>query len=54
MNAGENVKVEDIKAEANPLTDLPVADEQADRANGGARFEPQGRVLIGNEGGLWK
>ena len=34
------------------LTDLPVADEQADGARGGV--DHQGRILVGNEGGLWR
>jgi hypothetical protein len=38
--------------QAEALTDLPVTDEQADRAKGGA--DPQGRLLIGTEGGLWR
>jgi len=54
MYCRENIKNEEIKIESNALTDLPVSNEQADRANGGARLDPQGRILIGNEGGLWR
>jgi hypothetical protein len=41
--------------QADALTDLPVTDEQADRARGGAKggFDSQGRLLIGSEGGIW-
>ncbi len=51
MNAQENAKNDDINLQADTLTDLPVADEQADRATGG--FDQQGRLLIGTEGGRW-
>jgi len=51
MNAQENIRNNEIN-QADALTDLPVADEQADRARGG--FDPQGRLLIGNEGGIWR
>jgi hypothetical protein len=37
---------------AEDLTDLPVTDEQADRATGG--FDPQGRLLIGHDDGIWR
>ena len=36
------------------LTDLPVTAEQADLATGGTNIEPQGRLLIGTEGGIWR
>jgi hypothetical protein len=43
--------------QADELTDLPVADQQANQARGGAesksRFDAQGRLLIGTEGGIW-
>ena len=49
----ENQEINDKShPRAEELTDLPVADEQADRARGG--FDPQGRLLIGNEGGIWR
>ncbi len=51
MNAQENIKNNEIN-QADALSDLQVADEQADRARGG--FDPQGRLLIGNEGGIWR
>jgi hypothetical protein len=42
---------------ADALTDLPVTEEQADCARGGAEakgsFDAQGRLLIGSEGGRW-
>ena len=48
---------DEINLQADALTDLALADEQADRARGGAesksRFDSQGRLLIGTEGGLW-
>ncbi len=52
MNAQENIENDEIKSQANELTDLPVADEQADRAKGG--IDPQGRLLIGTENGIWR
>ncbi|HZM85542.1 MAG TPA: hypothetical protein VFF31_03200 [Blastocatellia bacterium] len=52
MNEQENIKNDEINVQTDALTDLPVADEQADRARGG--FDPQGRLLIGNEGGIWR
>ena len=40
--------------QADPLPDLPVADEQADATKGGdLTFDKQGRLLIGTEGGVW-
>ena len=35
MKAEENVKNDDINLQADALTDLPVADEQADEVKGG-------------------
>ena len=35
MNAQENIKNDEINFQADELTDLPVTDEQADRARGG-------------------
>ena len=43
---------DDIQTES--LTDLPVTDGQADSARGGAKSDPQGRVLLGTEGGIWR
>jgi hypothetical protein len=53
MNAQENMKNEEINFPADALTDLPVTDEQADRATGGPQFDSQGRLLFGTEGGIW-
>ena len=39
--------------EADALTDLPVADEQAKQTRAGG-FDAQGRLLIGTEGGIWR
>ena len=36
------------------LTDLPVTDEHADSARGGAQIDQQAKLLIGTEGGLWR
>jgi hypothetical protein len=35
------------------LSDLPVADEQANQTKAGA-FDSQGRLLVGTEGGIWR
>lgn len=53
MNEKENTKNEENNLQTDALTDLPVTNEQADRATGGPTFDPQGRLLIGTEGGLW-
>jgi hypothetical protein len=52
MKVKEIAKNEAINLQADALTDLPVTDEQADRARGG--IDQQGRLLIGTEGGLWR
>jgi hypothetical protein len=49
----ETVTGNETILQADTLTDLPVPDEQADRATGGVRFDTQGRLLIGTEGGIW-
>ena len=53
MNAQESRKDAEVKAQTDALTDLPANEEHADRATGGARFEGQGRLLVGTEGGIW-
>jgi hypothetical protein len=53
MNAQENMKSDESNAQADAMTDLPVTDEQADRAKGGAELS-QGRLLMGTEGGIWR
>jgi hypothetical protein len=54
MNAQENIKNEESNLQADALTDLPVTDEQADRATGGYTYDQQGRLLIGTESGPWR
>ena len=54
MNAKENIKNEESNVQADTLADLPVTDEHADRATGGSTFDPQGRLLIGTDGGIWR
>jgi hypothetical protein len=51
MNAQESIKNEEINSPADKLADLPVSDEQADRATGGTQFDAKGRLIFGTEGG---
>jgi hypothetical protein len=53
MNAQESIKNEEINSPADKLADLPVSDEQADRATGGTQFDAKGRLIFGTEGGIW-
>ena len=53
MNTQENIKNEESNLQTHAVTDLPVTDEEADRATGGSTFDTQGRVLVGTDGGLW-
>jgi hypothetical protein len=45
MKAQEQIKNDESNLRADTLTDLPVSDEQADRATGGTRN--QGKLLVG-------
>ena len=45
MNAQVNIKNEESNSQTDALTDLPVTDEQADRATGGSTIDQQGRLL---------
>jgi hypothetical protein len=54
MNAKENTKKEESSFQTDTLTDLAVSDEHADRATGGSTHDPQGRLLIGTDGGIWR
>jgi hypothetical protein len=46
MNAREKTKNEEINFKSDALTDLPLADEQADRATGGSTNN-QGHLIVG-------
>jgi hypothetical protein len=51
MKAQENIKNDEINVQADALTDLPVADEQADRATGGGAAS--GRIYVATEVGVF-
>ena len=53
MNTLEKIKTDETNSQAVAVTDLPVTAEQADRITGGTKFDSQGRLLIGTEGGLF-
>ena len=49
----EGASNEDINPQVDALTDLPVADEQAEQTRAGA-IDQQGRILLGTDGGIWR
>ena len=53
MKATENVKNDNLSPQADALTDLPVADEQANQTKAGAS-QPNGRLFLGTEVGVFK
>ena len=51
MNTQENKKNDKINSQADALTDLPVTDEQADRATGGG-YDQLGRLTSVTDSGV--
>ena len=53
MKTQEKIKNDEITSQPDALTDLPVTDEQSDRATGGAGQPPSGRIFLGTEVGVF-
>jgi hypothetical protein len=53
MKTQEMIKNDEVDSQADALTDLPVTDEQANQSKAG-EFQPQGRLYIGTEVGVWR